>query len=252
MESSSEMGACADYDVHGGRLVVMTSRGRHEIQVRPQVHRLVRYMAERNAASAGASVLCSNDELMNAVWGEEPMHTHTELARLVWELRRELEPLGATDSRRQRETSWLPARYVYGGEIRRIRNGCGRSTGSRQRVQADPGSSNAIGSSPRSWRWPSSLSRASPWRCREISAEARRRDVDECRRRHVRRSDRERARAVGSRTTRNRRSVERRVQLLDFARRSRTSNRQRRRQPPEHPRATRQHPGADGRRPARS
>lgn len=96
MESGSELGACADYDVHGGRLVVMTSRGRHEIQVRPQVHRLVRYMAERNAASAGASVLCSNDELMNAVWGEEPMHTHTELARLVWELRRELEPLGAT------------------------------------------------------------------------------------------------------------------------------------------------------------
>ncbi len=42
-------------------------------------------------------MLCSNDELMNAVWGDEPMHTHTELARLVWELRRELEPLGATE-----------------------------------------------------------------------------------------------------------------------------------------------------------
>ena len=37
--------------------------------------------------------------------------------------------------------------------------------------------------------------------------------------------------------------------VLDFmpGARSRTSNRQRRRQPPEHPRATRQHPGADGR-----
>ena len=54
-------------------------------------------MAERNAASAGTPALCSNDELMNAVWGDEPMHTHTELARLVWELRRELEPLGATE-----------------------------------------------------------------------------------------------------------------------------------------------------------
>src|SRR5207244_7302266 len=60
------------------------------------VHRLVRFMAERNAANAGAPTLCSNDELMNAVWGDEPMQTHTELARLVWELRRELEPLGAT------------------------------------------------------------------------------------------------------------------------------------------------------------
>jgi len=97
MESSSELGACVEYDVHGGRLIVVTSAGRHEIHVRPQVHRLVRFMAERNAASAGTPALCSNDELMNAVWGDEPMHTHTELARLVWELRRELEPLGAAE-----------------------------------------------------------------------------------------------------------------------------------------------------------
>jgi hypothetical protein len=34
---------------------------------------------------------------MQAVWGDEPMHSRTELARLVWELRRQLEPLGATD-----------------------------------------------------------------------------------------------------------------------------------------------------------
>jgi DNA-binding winged helix-turn-helix (wHTH) protein len=97
MEISSERGACIEYDLHGGRLIVVTSAGRHEIHVRPQVHRLVRFMAERNAASAGTPALCSNDELMNAVWGDEPMHTHTELARLVWELRRELEPLGATE-----------------------------------------------------------------------------------------------------------------------------------------------------------
>jgi DNA-binding winged helix-turn-helix (wHTH) protein len=97
MEIGSRPVACVEYDVHGGRLIVVTSAARHEIHVRPQVHRLVRFMAERNAASAGTPALCSNDELMNAVWGDEPMHTHTELARLVWELRRELEPLGATD-----------------------------------------------------------------------------------------------------------------------------------------------------------
>ena len=97
MEISSERGACVDYDVHGGRLIVVTGAERQEIHVRPQVHMLVRFMAERNAANGGVPVLCSNDELMNAVWGDEPMHTHTELARLVWELRRELEPLGATD-----------------------------------------------------------------------------------------------------------------------------------------------------------
>ena len=97
MEISSRSGACVEYDLHGGRLIVMTSAERREIHVRPQVHRLVRFMAERNAESAGAPALCSNNELMNAVWADEPMHTHTELARLVWELRRELEPLGATD-----------------------------------------------------------------------------------------------------------------------------------------------------------
>jgi DNA-binding winged helix-turn-helix (wHTH) protein len=97
MEIGSEASACVEYDVHGGRLIVVTSAGRREIQVRPQVHRLVRFMAERNVANAGVPTLCSNDELMNAVWGDEPMHTHTELARLVWELRRELEPLGATE-----------------------------------------------------------------------------------------------------------------------------------------------------------
>ena len=96
MEISSQPGACVEYDVPGGRLIVVTT-ARQEIHVRPQVHKLVRFMAERNAVNDGTSALCSNDELMNAVWGDEPMHTHTELARLVWELRRELEPLGATD-----------------------------------------------------------------------------------------------------------------------------------------------------------
>ena len=95
MEISSRPGACIEYDVHGGRLIVVTSAGRHEIQVRPQVHMLVRFMAERNAASAGTPVLCSNDELMNAVWGDEPMHTRVELTKLVWELRKKLEPFNA-------------------------------------------------------------------------------------------------------------------------------------------------------------
>jgi DNA-binding winged helix-turn-helix (wHTH) protein len=97
MEITSQQGACVEYDARGGRIVAVTPAGRHEVQVRPQVHQLVGFMAERNAASAAGPVLCTHDELMNAVWGDEPMHTRTELARLVWELRRALEPLGATD-----------------------------------------------------------------------------------------------------------------------------------------------------------
>jgi len=70
---------------------------KHEIQVRAQAHRLVRHMAERNAASGGAPALCSHEELMHAVWEDEPMHTREELAKLVWELRKRLEPYAAAD-----------------------------------------------------------------------------------------------------------------------------------------------------------
>ena len=97
MEITRQEGECVEYDANGGRIVAVTPAGRNEVHVRPQVHRLVGFMAERNAASAGGPVLCTHDELMTAVWGDEPMHTSTELARLFWELRRALEPLGATE-----------------------------------------------------------------------------------------------------------------------------------------------------------
>jgi hypothetical protein len=88
--------ACLDYDSAGARLVLVQDGVRHELAIRAQAHRLVRHMAERNAA-AGARALCTHDELMEAVWGGEPLHTHEELAKLVWELRRKLEPFGAED-----------------------------------------------------------------------------------------------------------------------------------------------------------
>ena len=98
MEIGSSHGRCVDYDVDGGRIFVVVETDRTEIHVRPQVHRLVRHMVERNAASGGSPVLCSHDELMHAVWGDEPMHTRTELAKLVWELRRQLEPHAAAEA----------------------------------------------------------------------------------------------------------------------------------------------------------
>jgi DNA-binding winged helix-turn-helix (wHTH) protein len=87
---------CLEYDAREARLVLVQGDAKHEIEVRAQAHLLVRYMAERNAAAGGAPALCTHEELMHAVWADEPMHTHTELAKLVWELRRKLEPFGAT------------------------------------------------------------------------------------------------------------------------------------------------------------
>jgi DNA-binding winged helix-turn-helix (wHTH) protein len=96
MESGSANGSdCLSYDVDQARLVLVQNGERHEISIRAQAHRLVRYMVERNEASGGA-VLCTHDELMHAVWADEPMHTREELAKLVWEVRKKLEPFGAT------------------------------------------------------------------------------------------------------------------------------------------------------------
>ena len=89
--------ACLAYNPEAARLVLRQGGTSHEIHLRPQGHRLVRHMAERNAAAGDTPVLCSHDELMQAVWQDEPMHTRLELARLVWELRRELRRFDAEE-----------------------------------------------------------------------------------------------------------------------------------------------------------
>jgi DNA-binding winged helix-turn-helix (wHTH) protein len=90
-----ERAECLSYDPGAARLVLVQGGERHDLQIRAQAHRLVRYMAERNAALGGAPALCTHDELMHAVWADEPMHSREELAKLVWELRKKLEPFHA-------------------------------------------------------------------------------------------------------------------------------------------------------------
>jgi DNA-binding winged helix-turn-helix (wHTH) protein len=85
------------YDPDQARLVLVKGGQRHEITVRPQAHRLVRYMAERNAEAGGTPALCTHQDLMTAVWADEPMHTREELNRLFWELRKKLELFDAQD-----------------------------------------------------------------------------------------------------------------------------------------------------------
>jgi hypothetical protein len=85
---------CLSYDADAARLVLVRGSERNEIQIRAQAHRLVRYMVERNDA-LGSPALCTHDELMYAVWADEPMHTRVELAKIVWELRKKLEPFNA-------------------------------------------------------------------------------------------------------------------------------------------------------------
>jgi hypothetical protein len=80
---------CLDYDADEARLVLVQRGERHELQIRAQAHKLLAHMAERSPA------LCTHDELMKAIWGDEPMHSREELAKIVWELRKQLEPFEA-------------------------------------------------------------------------------------------------------------------------------------------------------------
>jgi hypothetical protein len=82
-------GDCLSYEPEEARLVLVHNGERHELNIRAQAHKLVRYMAER------APALCTHSELMKAVWGDEPMHSREELAKIVWELRKQLEPYDA-------------------------------------------------------------------------------------------------------------------------------------------------------------
>jgi pSer/pThr/pTyr-binding forkhead associated (FHA) protein len=90
--------SCLRYDVARARLVLVRGDGEHEVPIRAQAHRLVRYMVERNEEAGGSPVLCTHDELMKAVWADEPIHTREEVAKIVWELRKKLEPFAAEDA----------------------------------------------------------------------------------------------------------------------------------------------------------
>jgi DNA-binding response OmpR family regulator len=48
-------------------------------------------MAEQNRDNADAPVLCFHEELMHAVWDDEPLHSQSDLNRLVWGIRKKLE-----------------------------------------------------------------------------------------------------------------------------------------------------------------
>src|SRR2546426_7736611 len=90
LADESPAGSCLSYDTGEARLVLVQGGDRHEIPIRAQAHRLVRYMVERNAAGGGGPALCPHDEMMRAGWGGEPVPTREELAQLGWEPRQKL------------------------------------------------------------------------------------------------------------------------------------------------------------------
>ena len=82
---------CLDYNPVTGRLFRAQGSTRTEIVGLPdQARTLVDYMASRNRSNNDEPVLCTHDEIIRAIWGEDAGHTPGEVNRLVWDLRRRL------------------------------------------------------------------------------------------------------------------------------------------------------------------
>ncbi len=84
--------AYLEYDWVQARLFRIEGSHRYEIEaLRPQEHKLVRYMDQRNRANGNVAVMCSYEELITAVWGDEPNHIESEINHLVYGLRQKIE-----------------------------------------------------------------------------------------------------------------------------------------------------------------
>jgi hypothetical protein len=82
-----------EYDWLQARLFRVEGTHRHEIRnLRPQEHKLIRYMDQRNRANGNVPVMCAYEELITAVWGDEINHIETEVNHLIYELRQKIEP----------------------------------------------------------------------------------------------------------------------------------------------------------------
>ncbi len=80
-----------EYDWIQARLLRIEGSHSEEVRLRPQEHKLIRYMEQRNRANGNVPVMCTYDELINAVWGDEIGHTESEINHLVYGLRQKTE-----------------------------------------------------------------------------------------------------------------------------------------------------------------
>ncbi len=87
---SSSSSSYLEYDWLQARLFRIDGRKRKEIPLSAQEHKLVRYMDQRNRLNR-AVVLCTNEELLSALW-EEQADTYPDavLTSLVWKVREKL------------------------------------------------------------------------------------------------------------------------------------------------------------------
>ncbi len=80
-----------EYSLSQEKLFRKTSRNREEIKLTPQERRLIHHMAECNYQNQHQPVMCSYEELLQAIWLEKFGHTNAEVNRLIWSIRNKIE-----------------------------------------------------------------------------------------------------------------------------------------------------------------
>ena len=82
-----------EYDWVQARLYRIVGRVHEEIEeLRPQEHVLIRYMDRRNRENGYVPVMCSYDDLMDALWEDDYGRTKDDVNHVVYRLRQKIEP----------------------------------------------------------------------------------------------------------------------------------------------------------------
>lgn len=79
-----------EYSLPQQRLFRVTQRERDEVKLSPQERKFIQYMAQRNQDN-NQPVVCSYEELMQAIWDETFSHTSNEVNRIGWSVRNKIE-----------------------------------------------------------------------------------------------------------------------------------------------------------------
>lgn len=81
------------YDWIQAKLFRIEGTIRKEIRgLSPQEHKLIRYMDKRNQDNGYVAVMCEYEEIIEAIWGTAAGPGKTDVNRLVWQLRKKIEP----------------------------------------------------------------------------------------------------------------------------------------------------------------
>ncbi len=84
--------AFLEYDWIQAKLFRIHGVHREEIRnLRPQEHKLIRYMDQRNRANGNVPVMCLYEDLITAIWEDEIDHTDSEVNHLIYQLRKKVE-----------------------------------------------------------------------------------------------------------------------------------------------------------------